>query len=113
MADAKPFFTADSLHSSIRRKDPSIGVATVYRFLKEKSKNGELHTYRCDGKNIYSVEKRNHAHFICNQCGTTTHFHIGDISAIKDAVKGEICHLQLDVYGICEKCRQNKEARCQ
>jgi Fur family ferric uptake transcriptional regulator len=108
LQDVEAFFTAEDLHSAVIEKDSSVGIATVYRFLKEKSEDAQLHSYRCEGRRIYSIEKRNHAHFICTDCGSTTHFNIGDIGEIKKSVKGEICHLQLDVYGICEKCKNNR-----
>ncbi len=112
LSDVGAFFTAEDLHSSVIEKDSSIGIATVYRFLKDKSDNAQLHSYRCEGKKIYSIEKRNHAHFICTDCGTTTHFNIGEIGGIKKSVRGEICHLQLDVYGICEMCKKGRSRSC-
>ncbi len=102
---ADMFFTAENLLERIRKKDSAIGIATIYRFLKQKSEAGELHAYRCGGKNLYSVEKRNHSHFICKQCGRTTHININDISVIKNSIKGIMCHFQLDVYGVCEHCK--------
>jgi len=106
----KPFFTAEELHGAVMRVDPSIGIATIYRSLKNRYGRRELHSYRCEGRNIYSAERRNHAHFICKICGATTHFELGDIGSIKKAVDGEICHLQLDVYGICKKCQKARAA---
>jgi Fe2+ or Zn2+ uptake regulation protein len=106
LTNTSSFFTADDLFALIEKKDSSIGIATIYRFLKQKSELGELHSYRCGSKLLYSVEKRNHSHFICNQCGQTSHMDIKDIGTIRDSVKGEMCHFQLDVYGICERCRR-------
>lgn len=101
-----PFFTAEDLLSKMQDKTPSIGIATIYRFLKQKAEAGELHSYRCDGKTIYSMEKKNHAHFICKECGRTSHFSIKDIGEIKKSIMGEMCHFQLDVYGICTNCKK-------
>ena len=101
------FFTAEDLLERVKKIDTSIGIATIYRYLKQKIIDNELHSYRCGGKKLYSVEKRNHSHFICKQCGKTTHLNIEDISAIKNSIKGEMCHFQLDVYGICENCKKH------
>ncbi|MDD5023367.1 MAG: transcriptional repressor [Candidatus ainarchaeum sp.] len=102
------FFNADDLFRVIRKKDNAIGIATIYRFLKKKSGDGELHSYICAGKKLYSIGKRNHSHFICKKCGKTSHFNIEEISAIRNSIKGDICHFQLDVYGICEYCKKNR-----
>jgi len=105
----EPFFTADNIFEKINDKKQNIGIATIYRFLKQKAELGELHSYRCDGKTIYSLEKLNHSHFICKQCGRTTHFIINDISSIHKAIKGKMCHFQLDAYGICESCLRRRK----
>ncbi len=109
LRNCKNFFNAEDLMKQTSKKGLSIGIATVYRFLRKKSKNSELHHYTCKGKRIYSIDKRIHSHFICKQCGRTNPFNMEDISAIRKSVKGEICHFQLDVYGICEQCKKQNE----
>ena len=111
LTEMNSFFSAEDLMSKIRKKDSSLGIATIYRFLKKKSDDGEIHVYNCKGKKIYSLGERNHSHFICKQCGKTSHFNIRDIGIIKNSVKGEICHFQLDVYGICKNCKQKNNMR--
>ncbi|MBN1280489.1 MAG: transcriptional repressor [Candidatus Thermoplasmatota archaeon] len=97
-------FTADDLYERLRKKDSTIGIATVYRFLKEIRKKKALHSYVCDRKMIYSKEKNNHCHFICQKCDTVAHFNIEKIDFLQSKIHGEICHFQIDVHGICEKC---------
>lgn len=97
-------FTADELFDKIRKKDNTIGIATVYRFLKDLRKKKELHSYMCDRKMVYSREKNNHCHFICQKCDTITHFNIDKIDFLQTKIKGEICHFQIDVHGICDMC---------
>ena len=98
------FFTADELFEKIKKRDPNIGIATIYRFLKELRKKKELHSYSCNRKMVYSKDKNNHCHFICQKCEQITHFNISKIDFLKTKIKGEICHFQIDVYGICEEC---------
>jgi Fur family ferric uptake transcriptional regulator len=97
-------FTADELFDKIKKKDNTIGIATVYRFLKDLRKKKELHSYICERRMIYSREKNNHCHFICQKCDTITHFNIEKIDFLKSKIKGEICHFQIDVYGVCDNC---------
>ena len=99
------FFTADQLYENIKKKDSTIGIATVYRLLKELRKKQALHSYICDRKMIYSPEKDNHCHFICQQCEEVTHFTVDKIDFLKKKIKGDICHFQIDVYGTCDKCK--------
>jgi Fe2+ or Zn2+ uptake regulation protein len=100
----KSLFTADELFDKIKKKDDTIGIATVYRFLKDLRKKKELHSYVCDRKMVYSQDTNNHCHFICQKCDRITHFDIDKIDFLKTKIKGNICHFQIDVNGICDEC---------
>ncbi len=102
-------FTADELFDRIKQKNKTIGIATVYRCLKDLRKKKELHSYICERKIIYSREKNNHCHFICQKCDHITHFNIEKIDFLKSKIDGEICHFQIDVHGICGKCQKHNK----
>jgi Fur family ferric uptake transcriptional regulator len=97
-------FTAEELFDKVRKKDSSIGIATVYRFLKDLRKKRELHSYVCDRRMIYSRQKNSHCHFICQKCGRVVHFDVDRVDFLKKKIGGDICHFQIDVHGICEGC---------
>ncbi len=103
------FFTADELYENIKKKDVTIGIATVYRFLKDLRKRKELHSYVCDRKMIYSHNEDNHCHFICQKCDTIAHFTIDKIDFLKKQINGDICHFQIDVHGICNDCLEKEK----
>lgn len=109
----KTFFTAEELLEKGRNRDSNLGIATVYRFLKEKTNNNatevgnSIHSYYCDRRQVYSTQDKNHCHFVCTKCGKKTHFKIFDINFLKKSVKGKICHFQLDIHGICEDCQKD------
>lgn len=104
----KGFFTAEELYSRI--ENSGIGIATIYRFLKEKTKNRQLHSYVCDGRNIYSNSSSSHSHYTCQICGKRSHIEIKDIGKIRKSIKGSICHFQIDVTGVCENCMKRNTA---
>lgn len=83
-------------------------LATIYRYLKEQVENGTLHTYRCNGKSIYSTKKRSHCHFICEETGKVTHFDIDNLDFIQDKIPGSIESFQIEVRGVCPKCTGEK-----
>ena len=99
------FFTADDLLKKVQKTDDSIGIATIYRFLKEKKNDDEIHSYNCRRKTVYSTQKNNHCHFICTKCGKITHFNIKDIDFIEKNIDGKVCHFQVDIYGLCKDCK--------
>jgi Fe2+ or Zn2+ uptake regulation protein len=49
----KTFFTAEDLYNKIKIIDKQIGLATVYRVLKDLRKNKKIYSYTCNGKVIY------------------------------------------------------------
>ncbi len=98
------FFTADELHSRVKKIDSKIGIATVYRYLRDNSCDGNLHLYNCERRKIYSINDKSHCHFHCIKCGRNNLIQVKKIDFIKHGVKGKVCHFQLDIYGICENC---------
>lgn len=101
------FFSTEELHERLSKKDKNIGIATIYRYLKNEKEKRNLHSFKCENKQIYSKTNNIHAHFICQKCNKITHFELKDISVIKQNVKGSICHLNLEVHGLCDKCSLN------
>lgn len=99
------FFTAETLHESVVRKDSSIGLATVYRFLKDRREKGDLHTYMCEGKRTYSTERKSHCHFVCEETGKVIHFDIDSLDFLKKKIPGTIDSFQIEVRGKCEEHR--------
>jgi len=101
------FFTAEGFFNKLKKKNKKISIATIYRFLKELRKERKLHSYLCNRRLIYSKEKTNHCHFICQKCNKVIHFDVDEIDFLRKKIRGDICHFQIDVHGICDKCLNN------
>ena len=102
------FFTAEDLFGKVKKKDSKIGIATVYRYLKDLRKKRQLHSYICDRKIIYSKQRNNHCHYTCQKCGKIIHFDVDKLDFLKNEINGSICHFQIDIHGICDKCFNRK-----
>ena len=98
------FFNAHDLLQKAKKHDPKVGIATIYRFLSQITSQGQIHSYLCDRKTIYSTSKENHSHFHCEICNTTKHLNLNSLNFLKEQKIGQICHIQLDVTGICQSC---------
>lgn len=98
------FFNAEELYKRARKKEAHIGIATVYRVLKDLKNTHKLHAYWCDKRIIYSQEDKSHCHFICEKCNKVSHLPLEKLDFLKKNVQGSICHVQIDVTGICEGC---------
>ncbi len=108
IAEIDSFFTGEDLFLKVKSIDSSLGIATVYRFLKDLRKKGMIHSYTCQRKMIYSREKKSHCHFICERCKKVEHISIENLNFLHKHIKNEICHFQLDLYGICKACAGKK-----
>jgi len=100
----KTFFTAEELYEKIKSIDKNIGLATIYRFLKTLRKEGNIFTYTCEKKLIYSKENRSHCHFVCEKTGKIIHFNIDSLDFLKDKIPGSISSFQIEVKGVCNTC---------
>lgn len=100
----KTFFTAEDLYEKVKVIDKSIGLATAYRFLKKLRKNGNIFSYTCGGRLIYSNENKSHCHFACEETGKVIHFSIDSLDFLKDKIPGSITSFQIEVRGLCNKC---------
>lgn len=97
------FFTAQELLDQVQKEDPSMGIATIYRYLKRARQEHKLHTYTCDRHTIYSQKALSHCHFIDEKTGKTVHFSIPDISFLKKYAPGKICHVQVEIHGTLDQ----------
>lgn len=100
----KSFFSAEDLYNKVKKKNKDIGMATVYRFLNEAKLKGELYTYVCNRKKLYSKGKKSHCHFECEKTGKIIHFDVDNIDFLKDKIPGTITSFQLELKGICNEC---------
>lgn len=91
------FFSADDVFEKVSKIEKNIGIATIYRFLKELRSEHKIFSYICNRRTVYSKEK-SHCHFI-DQNGNITHFDVENIDFLKDKVPGDIESFQIEVKG--------------
>ncbi|MFA5857257.1 MAG: transcriptional repressor [Candidatus Pacearchaeota archaeon] len=106
----KEFFNAEEIFKLARKKDSNIGIATIYRFLKEMKDKNLLNSYICDRRTLYSLDKKSHCHFICEKTGKVIHFELDSIDflkKVKEKIPGSITSFQLEIRGICEDCNNS------
>jgi Fe2+ or Zn2+ uptake regulation protein len=103
------FFTAEILFKQALNSDPRIGIATVFRFLTDLRKRGEIHAFMCGKSYIYSCFKKSHCHFTCSICNQKKHFALSQLGAIQESIPGVMCHFTLEVEGVCESCSSKQK----
>jgi len=104
--------TADDLCNALKRKNPDIGSATVYRNLKLMSECGVADEIKIGNKKTRYEQKyghEHHDHLICTKCGRFIEVHDDKIERLQEklAEANEFIpkRHRLEIYGLCRKCK--------
>ena len=102
----------DGIHIRVRDKDPTIGIATLYRTMKLLVESGlaEMHTF--NDKTTYErlFQVRHHDHLICIACEKTVEFE----HPLIEKYQLEACERhgftlkshRMTLFGICKECQK-------
>ena len=101
--------TAEMVHLALRKESPELSLGTVYRNLKLLEELGRVRrvtTY--DGSERYDAICENHAHFICETCGTFRDIPQADSGRIWDGLELKdgyrVSKLDMILTGTCPAC---------
>ncbi len=105
-------FTAQEIYEIVTEKNPEIGFATVYRFLRKLSENSFVTEIRLGGlpARYEWALKKHHDHLTCTQCRKIVEFENLEIENLQAKVAKdfdfELSDHVLELYGICSDCRK-------
>lgn len=105
-------FTAQDVFETVVRRNPDIGFATVYRFLRTLTENAYVTEVRMGGmpaRYEWAI-KDHHDHLTCTSCGKIVEFENEEIERLQEKVALRFGFLLtshvLELYGVCPECRQ-------
>ncbi len=103
--------TADELYRTVKKKNPSIGSATIYRTIKLFCESGLCRELKLeDGTTRYEhlYGHEHHDHLICMKCGKFVEVISPGIEKLQEKLAIEKGFLlkrhRLEMQGICKKC---------
>ena len=117
---AKAFLTTqrhisvEELYQEIKRRNPRIGYATVYRTLKLLTECGlAVERHFRDGEARYeSGQKRHHDHLICESCGKIIEFEEPRIEVLQEEtarrLNFRLTGHKMELYGRCRDCDKSR-----
>ncbi len=107
--------SAEQLYDIVKKRDPSVGQATVYRVLKLIVEAGLAREVDFgDGVMRYehAYNHPHHDHLVCKGCGKTVEVMDAIIEELQKRVAEthgfELIDHEMYLYGYCEKCRGKK-----
>ena len=102
--------TAQDLYDRLRRKNPRIGRATVFRTLEALVTAGVARRLEQDG-HVYgyvACRPEHHHHLACDRCGRVEEIDEGYITPVADRLAADrgfkVDDARLDFYGLCASC---------
>mgnify|MGYP001260406061 CR=1 FL=1 len=110
----------DDLLARVKRKNPNIGYATVYRTMKLLTECGIAAARQFgDGQTRFEVmlDEHHHDHLICMSCGLILEFENHTIEKLQDEMASELGGFKLikhklELYGLCPKASGLKNGHC-
>ena len=104
-------FTAQEVFEIVSERNPDIGFATVYRFLKKLSEQKYVTEVRMGGMpaRYEWAAKDHHDHLTCTRCGKIVEFENQRIEDLQEKTAQKygfrLTHHILELYGICKDCQ--------
>lgn len=102
-------FTLVELYDRARKREPRLGLATVYRTVDLLRETGFVRPLPTEGRRTYvRCHPGHHHHLVCRRCGSVQET---DLCACPDAAVLKRRHdflpetHELDIYGLCGNCR--------
>ena len=110
--ECKNHVSVEELYQIVLKTEPKIGLATVYRTLALLTKSGLASEMDFgDGQKRYesSYQTEHHDHMVCTGCGKIIEFNHPLIEKYQEEVanenKFEITSHKLDLFGLCQDCK--------
>ena len=108
----------DELLERVKKTDPRVGQATVYRTMKLLTRAGLAEARQFgDGHTRYEPAldaHEHHDHLICTSCGRIIEFHNAQIESLQQRVAQKhgflVTHHKMELYGLCESCRRKQSS---
>lgn len=102
--------TVDWIHRALRKREPRISLATVYRTLRVLVAEGTLCElpFGAAESRFGFVKEQNHYHFICESCGHIHDLAIPARTGLEAAVSKATGHRAIrhttEFFGTCRSC---------
>ena len=114
----KDHISIDELLTRVRKRQPKVGYATVYRTLKLLVDSGlAIERQFGDGQARYEVVGDHHDHLICMKCNLILEFEDDEIEQLQDKIASRLGGFTVlrhrhELYGLCPKAAGESGGQC-
>jgi len=112
-------YSVEDLYTAVRKVNPRVGYATVYRTLKLLKECGlAAERHFDDGQARYEPTEetaQHHDHIICERCGKIVEFNSEALETQQQRIARFLGFVlsrhRLEPYGICTDCREGRPSK--
>lgn len=114
----KDHISIDELLARVRKRQPKVGYATVYRTVKLLVDSGlAIERQFGDGQARYEVVGDHHDHLICMKCGLILEFEDDEIERLQEKIAQRLGGFTVlrhrhELYGLCAKAAGDAGGSC-
>lgn len=106
--------TAETVYEWVRRQNPGIGLATVYRNLNSLAEQGALRKIRvASGADRFDGQLHRHSHLVCRKCREMIDLAPETMGGIAEEIRRatgfEPAEEEIVIYGICKQCLEKEK----
>ncbi len=109
--------SAEELYEEVKRSNPHVGYATIYRtlkLLKECELVSERHFDESQAR-YEIIGEGHHDHFICERCGKIIEFQNPQLECLQREIAEELgvelVRHKMELYGICQECSSKQASK--
>jgi Fur family peroxide stress response transcriptional regulator len=108
--------TADQIHKEIKKKYPTMSLATVYQALHLLKEVGLVQELGFNDKSSrYDPNIKPHINIVCLKCGKIYDYETESVKKMWSKIVAELrfkpVGQRLDIYGYCDECSKEKEMK--
>jgi len=102
--------SAQDIYIELRKRDETMGLATVYRSLDALKLDGLIQVRTLSsGESLYSLVQEDRHHLTCLQCGASTPIQecpVHDLeNRLNESYRFKIFYHTLEFFGLCTQCQ--------
>lgn len=101
-------FTPLDVYDEARKRQPGVGLATVYRTVELLRQNGSVRALRGEGVPAYvRCRPEHHHHLVCLTCGAVEETELCSVPSAAELRRRHgfaVQEHELDLYGTCARC---------
>ena len=109
LCSTKTHPTASWVHDTVKKVNPAISIATVYRNLRQLKDDGTIISVgQVLGEERFDGVNSAHSHFICENCGKVVDVNFDENIFNNFNSDGNLINFKKTCfYGLCKDCKNN------